>query len=68
MGHPSLVKMASHSRTTTKVLVELTSNACHDLLEAGQFVLEVLQSIMENVYFGVLLSYYLAKVATLTKS
>ena len=51
-----------------KVIVELTSNASHDLLETSQLVLKVLQGVMENVYFGILLPNYLAKVATLTKS
>ena len=51
-----------------KVLIELSGNTSHDLLEAGQLVLKVLQSIMENVYFGVLLSNHLTKVATLTES
>ena len=68
MGNPPLVELASRGRATTKVLVELTSNASHDLLEPGQLVLKVLQSVMENVYFGVLLTNHFTKVATLTKS
>ena len=60
--------LTDRGRATPKVLVELTSNASHDLFEAGQLVLQVLQSVMENVYFGVLLSDYLAEFATLTES
>ena len=66
MGDPSLVVLANGGRASTKVLIELSGNAGHDLLEAGQLVLKVLQSVMENVYLGVLLSNNLTKVATLT--
>ena len=68
MGNPPIVELTGRSRAPTKVLVELTSNASHDLLEAGQLVLKVLQSVMENIYLGALLSYHLTKVATLTES
>ena len=68
MGNPSLVDLANRGCATTKVLVELTSNSSHDLFEAGQLVLKVLQRVMENVDLGVLLSNNLTKVATLTKS
>ena len=54
--------------TLAEVVIELTSNTRHDVLETGQFVLEILQGIVENVYFGVLLSNHLTKVATLTES
>ena len=68
MGSPSLMKLASGGRTPTKVVVELSGNASHDLLKAGQFVLEVLQGVMKEIYLGVLLSNHLTEVATLTKS
>ena len=68
MGNPPFVELTSGSRAPTEVLVELTSNASHDLLEAGQLVLKVLQGVMENIYFGVLLPNHFTKVATLTKS
>ena len=68
MGNPSLVELANRGCATTKVLVELTSNTSHNLLEAGQFVLKVLHGVMENVYGSVLLPYHLTKVATLTES
>ena len=62
------MELANGSRTPTKVRVELSGNASHDLLKAGQLVFEVLQSVMENVYLGVLLSNHLTEVATLTES
>ena len=68
MGDPSIVELASRSPALTKVLVELTNDTSHDLLETGQLVFEVLQGIMENVYLGVLLPNHLTKIATLTKS
>ena len=68
MRNPSLVELTNRGSTPTKVIIELTSNASHDLLETGQFVLKVLQGVMENIDFGVLLSNHLTKVATLTKS
>ena len=68
MGNPSLVDLTDGGCTPTKVLVELSGDASHDLFEAGQLVLQVLQSVMENVYFGVLLPNQFTKVATLTKS
>ena len=67
MGDPPLVDLTDSNRTLAKVLVELSSNTGHDLLEAGQLILEILQGIMEKIYFGVLLSNNLAKVATLTE-
>ena len=68
MGDPSLVGLASTDCTTTKVLVELSRNASHYLLETGQLVFQVLQSIVENIDLGVLLPNHLTKVATLKKS
>ena len=68
MGDPSLVKLADRGCASTKVLVELSSDASHDLFKAGQLVLQVLQGVMENIYFGVLLPNYFTKVATLTES
>ena len=68
VGSPSLVEPTRDSCASTKVLVELLSDASHDLLETGQLVLQVLQGILENVYLGVLLTNHLTKVATLTKS
>ena len=68
MGNPSLVELASRGRATTKVLVELTSNASHDLLKAGQLIFEVLQCVMQDVDLGVLSPNQLTKVATLTES
>ena len=68
MQNPSFMELTSRGFALTKVVVELTSNASHDLLKAGQLVLKVLQSIVENVYLGILLSNDLTKVATLTKS
>ena len=62
------MELASRSRALTKVIVELPGHTSHDLLEAGQLVFKVLQGVMENVDLGVLLSNYLTKVATLTKS
>ena len=68
MGDPSLMELANGNRTFPKVLVELTGDTSHDLLEAGQLVLQVLQCIMENIDLGVLLTNHLTKVATLTES
>ena len=68
MGDPPIMELANGNRTLPKVLVELTGDTGHDLLEAGQLVLKVLQSIVENVDLGVLLSDNLTKVATLTES
>ena len=68
MRDPSLVELTSRSRTSTKVLVELSSDPCHDMLETGQLVFQVLHGIMENIDFGVLLPNHFTKVATLTKS
>ena len=68
VGDPSLIDSANGGRTTTKVVVELLGHPSHDLLKAGQLVLQVLQSVMKNVYLGVLLTNNLTKVATLTES
>ena len=68
MRNPPLVILANGSRATTKVLVELTSNPGHDLLESCQLVLEILQSVVENINLGVLLSNHFTKVATLKES
>ena len=68
VGGPSLMELTNRGRQPTKVPIELSSNAGHDLFETSQLVLQVLQRIMENVNFGVLLPNHLAKVATLTKS
>ena len=68
MGNPSFVELSNMSSHPTGVVVDLSKGTSHDLFETGQFILEVLQSVVENVYLGVLLSYHLAKVATLTKS
>ena len=68
MGNPSLVVQTNGSRTSTKVRVELISDSGHDLLETGQLVLKVLQSVVENIYFGVLLPNDFTKVTSLTKS
>ena len=68
MGNPSIMELARRGRALTKVVVKLSRHAGHDLLEASQLVLEVLQSVMENVYLGVLLTNHLTKVATLTGS
>ena len=62
------MEMATRSATLPKVVVIFATNPGHDGLEAGQLVLKVLQGIVENVDLGVLLSNYLTKVATLTKS
>ena len=68
MVHPSFVKMTTGSTTLPEVVVILTTDSGHDLLETSQLVFKVLQGVMKNVYLGVLLSNRLAKVATLTKS
>ena len=68
MQNPSLVELANDNFALTKVVVVLTNNTSHDLLETGQLVLKVLQGVMENIYFGVLKPNYFTKVATLTKS
>ena len=65
---PSLVELTDRDLALAEVVVELLNDTGHDLLEARQLVLEVLHGVMENVQLGVLLSYYLTKVATLTKS
>ena len=68
MGNPSLMELTDRGGAPTKVLVELTSNASHDLLKAGQFVLEVFHGILENVDLSVLLPNHFTKIATLTES
>ena len=68
VGNPPLLKLTGRGCALAKVLVELTSNPSHDLLETSQFVFEVLHGIMENIDGGILLPNYPAKVATLTKS
>ena len=68
MGYPPVMEMATRSAAFTEVVVIFATNPGHHRLETGQLVLKVLQSVMENVYFGVLLPNHLAKVATLTKS
>ena len=62
------MELTDGDRALPKVLIELTGDTGHDLFKPGQLVLEVLQGVMENIDFGVLLPNYLAKVATLTKS
>ena len=68
VGNPSVMELTSGSRAPPKVLVELTGNTGHNLLEASQLVFKVLQSVMENVYLGVLLPNHLTKVATLERN
>ena len=68
MGNPTLVKMTTRNAAFTEAVVILTTNSGHDLFKASQLIFEVLQGIMENIYFGVLLSNHLAEVATLTRS
>ena len=68
MGNPSLVELADGNGALTKVLVELTSDSRHDLLETGQLIPKVLQRVMKDVYLGILLTNHFTKVATLTKS
>ena len=68
VGNPSLVKLTSRGPAFTKVLVELSGDTGHDLFEASQLVLQILQSVLENIYLGVLSPNQFTKVATLTKS
>ena len=68
MQNPSLMELADRDFALTEVVIELVNDTSHDRLEAGQLVLKVLQSVMENIDLGVLLSNHLAKVAMLTKS
>ena len=66
--NPSLVELTNRDLALAEVVVELSNDTSHDLLEAGQLVFKVLQGVMENIDLGVLLSNHLTKVATLTKS
>src|ERR1700753_4099530 len=68
MQNPSFMELTNRNLALTKVVVHLMNNTSHDLLKASQLVLKVLQGVMENIYFGVLLPNHLTKVATLTKS
>ena len=68
MRNPSFVELTNGGRTPTKVLVELPGDSGHDLFEACQLVLQVLQGVVENINFGILLPNHLTKVATLTES
>ena len=68
MQDPPIVDLTNGGFDLAEVVVELTNNTSHDLLEAGQLVLKVLHRIVENVYLGVLLPNHFTKVATLTKS
>ena len=68
MQNPSFVELARNDFALMKVVVELSNDTSHDLLETGQLVLKVFQGVMENIYFGVLLPNHFTKVATLTKS
>ena len=68
MVDPSFMQMTARSAAFPKVVVILATDSGHDRLETGQLVLQVLQSVVENVYRGVLLPNYLTKVATLTES
>ena len=61
------MELTDRAGTSTKVRVELRSHTGHDLFEAGQLVFQVLQGVMENIDFGILLPDHLTKVATLTK-
>ena len=62
------MKLTNGGCAPTKVRIELPGDTSHDLFEAGQLVLEVLQGVVENIYFGILLPNYLTKVVTLTES
>ena len=49
MGDPSLVELSRRNSGSTKVLPELSTNTRHDLLEASQLVLQVLDGVVEDV-------------------
>ena len=67
MGNPSLVQMTRGSFGTTEVVIVLATNSGHNLLEAGQLVLEVFDCIMENIQGGSLLPNYLPKIMGLKR-
>ena len=68
VSHPPLMEMTTRRVAFAEVVVVLAADPSHDLFEAGQLVLQVLQGIMENVDLGVLLPNHFTKVATLTRS
>ena len=68
MRNPSLMELANVRPHSTSIVVDLPEATGHDLLKAGQFVLQVLQRVMENVQFSSLLPDYFTKVTTLTES
>ena len=62
VGNPSLVELATPSRASTKVLVELTTRPCHHGLETGQFILQVFHGVVQDVQLGRLLPDHLPEI------
>ena len=62
MGDPPFVELATPSRAPTEVVIELLTRARHHVLEAGQFVLQVLHCILKDIQLGRLLPNHLPEV------
>ena len=56
------MKLATPSRTSTEVIVELPTSPSHHGLEASQLILQVLHGVMKDVQLGGLLTNYLPEV------
>ena len=68
MRDPPGVASTDRDANLSKVGVVLAVNPCHDLLEAGQVILEFLDSMMKNVQLGSLLAYHLPHIVGLEKA
>ena len=67
MGNPPFVEVTSRSSVPTEVVVVLATNSHHDVLEAGQLVLQILDGIMKDIQLGRLLANHLPKIMGLEK-
>ena len=65
MGDPSLVKMTGGDTVPSKVVIILSTNSRHSLLEARQLVFEVLHGMVQDIEFRSLLANHLSEVISL---
>ena len=68
MGDPSRVEVSNGDSSLLEVIVILPTDTSHDLLEAGQFILEIFNSMVKDVQGGRLLAYHLPKFVGLEKA
>ena len=49
MGDPPRMEMSDRDPSLLEVVIVLLTNSRHDLLEAGQFALEVFKGVVQDV-------------------